>query len=783
MVKLPGRFPLRALVAPAVVLLGSFLVLQGCSPKAQDMVVASVGNRDITLGEYEQLYVKSNGSREHGEQASPEDREHFLDLMINYRLKLAAAYDQEMHLQKEVQEEISQYEGSLAQSYLTEREIVSPGVRALYDRRSEEIRASHVLISLKPDPTAAESTEAYTKVYEILAQAQAGADFSLLAKQFSTDPSAEKNGGDLYYFTAGQMVKPFEDAAYAMQKGDISRVPVRTQYGLHIIHVTDRKPASGEVHCSHIMSRLASQKPTPDDTLAAYARISAIRDSALQGADFAELASEHSDDRGSAAKGGDLGWFTRRRWIQPFDEVALALQPGEISGIVRTPFGYHIIKCLERRPWKPFEESEAEMRKLYKRLRFQEEYRGYLEGLKRELHYSRNDSIVAQFLASLDSTKTTRDSGWAATVPPLLGASTMLSVAGQPFSVDTVVTLVNARHDLGAIRLTASSMTTVLDKTTERLLFAAKATLLRKTDAEFASIVKEYTEGILLYQIEQENVWKKVQATDSLLHSYFDANREMFRYPDRVAFTELKSSSKAGAAVIHAMLVSGLSPAEVAEQDSIRMAAPTEFRASFSRRSSRLNRATGKTLTAIAAELSKDSTLRVRILAEPDTTQRRSQNLRMASRRLASLHTRLVKGLSVDPSRIDTLSKPQGSPADKDQHSISLSLTGRRPLLLGSVTSATLAPEDDERAKRANVLVPGQISEPFSLKGNHVIVRLDGRDPARLKTFEEAGPEVSTAFQDYESKRIESLWLEGLRQKYPVVQHNEVLNNAFAEVQ
>ncbi|MGB6649883.1 MAG: peptidylprolyl isomerase [Bacteroidota bacterium] len=777
-----GASCFRGLVAPPVLLLGLLLVLQGCSPKAHDTVVASVGNEDITLGEYEALYIKSNGSREHGEKAGLEDREHFLDLMINYRLKLAEAHDRGMHLRRDVQEEIAQYEGSLAQSFITGREIVSPGVRELYDRKSEEIRASHILIGLKPNPTAVESTEAYTKIYEIITQAQAGTDFGLLAEQFSTDPTAKENKGDLYYFTAGQMVRPFEDAAYAMQKGDLSQTPVRTQYGLHVIRITDRRPASGEVHCGHIMKRFARPAPTPDDTGSAHTRISAIRDSIANGEDFAGLARRNSDDHGSASKGGDLGWFARRRWIQPFDEVALSLQPGELSGIVRTPFGYHIIKCYERRPWKSFEESQEEIKTLYRRLRFQDDYQEYLEGLKQELQYSRNDTVVAQFFVSLDSSKTTRDSAWASMISPSLGASTILSLAGERFPVDTVVALIEGRRDLGTVRLTASNLFTVLDKIAEQLLFAAKAERLKKTDPEFASIVHEYTEGVLLYQAEQENVWEKVQATDSLLHDYFVANREKFRYPERVIFTEIRSSSEAGGRAIHTKLVSGLSPADVAEQDSVRMAALTKFEASFARRSSRLNRTTITLLSSVAADLRKDSTLRVRILAQPDTTQRKSQTLRMASRRLVSLHSQLVKALGIDPSRIDTLSKPQGSPAANNQHTISLGLTGRRPLVIGAVTSATLAPEADERAHRADSLATGEFGEPFHLKGNYVIVRLDGRTPARLKTFEEAGPEVSTAFQDYESKRIEALWLEKLRKKYPVVRHNEVLNIAFAEV-
>ena len=123
-----AAFPSRALVLPSILILGWLLALPGCSPKAHDAIVASVGTYEITLGEYETLYIKSNGSREHGENASLEERERFLDLMINYRLKLAKAYDLGMDLGSDGQSEIRGYKGSRAQSFVTEREIVSPGV-------------------------------------------------------------------------------------------------------------------------------------------------------------------------------------------------------------------------------------------------------------------------------------------------------------------------------------------------------------------------------------------------------------------------------------------------------------------------------------------------------------------------------------------------------------------------------------------------------------------------------------------------------------------------------
>jgi peptidyl-prolyl cis-trans isomerase SurA len=776
-------FPSRVLALPSIFILGWLFALPGCSPKAHDAVVTSVGNDEITLGEYEKLYIKSNGSREHGENASLEERERFLDLMINYRLKLAEAYDLGMDRGSDVQSEIRVYKGSLAQSFITEREIVSPGVRAFYDRMSVEIRSSHILISLIPDAAADESTAAYNKAYDIITQAKAGADFSMLAQEFSDDPSVNKNKGDLYYFTAGQMVRPFEDAVYAMNVDEISGAPVRTQYGLHIIQVADRRPAPGEVRCSHIMIRFASPTPTPDDTAAAYTRITAIRDSIQQGFDFAELAGRNSEDRGTAFQGGDLGWFTRRRWVPSFDEVALAMQPDEISRVVRTPFGYHIIKCNERRPWKPFEESREEIKTLYMRSRFPDEYQRYLDGLKQELQYTLHDSVFSLFLTSLDSSKTTRDSAWASTVPPALRASTVISLAGQGYSVDSLTSLIDARNDRGGVRLNAQDMYVNLNRITEQLLFAEKAERLERTNPEFASIVREYTEGILLYQIEQENVWEKVVANDSLLQGYFDANRNDFRYPDRVTFTAIRSSTEVGAASIHSMLTSGASFRQIAERDSIRMAAPTVFDATFKKRSSRLNRKTTTALSTIADEMKNDTALRVRILVYPDTSKQKTRNMSVGSRRLRSLQSHLHNKLGIALTRIDTLAQLHASSSINDPDIASLSLTGRRPLVLGEVTTATLSPDTDERAQHADSLAINQVSAPFPFQKNYCIVRLDTRNPARLKTFEEARPEVSTAFQDYESKRVESLWLEKLRTKYPVVKHNEILNNAFAQDQ
>jgi peptidyl-prolyl cis-trans isomerase SurA len=275
-------------------------VFMSCSTKQSEIVVAKIGANPVPLSEYENLYLKSAGTREQAAASTQEEREKFLDLLTKFKLKLSDAYDQGLDKRADIKNEIGQYKGSLVASFLTEREVNGPGIKKMYDNRLQEIRASHILLQLGPNPEPADSERAYTTAYEIIAALKAGAKFDSLAVAQSTDPSVAQNKGDLYYFTGGQMVPEFEEAASAMKPGEISQKPVRTQYGVHIIKVVDKRLAPGETKASHIMIRFEKQDPTPEDTLAAYAKIKLIQDSLKTGVDFAELAMRNSGDPGSA---------------------------------------------------------------------------------------------------------------------------------------------------------------------------------------------------------------------------------------------------------------------------------------------------------------------------------------------------------------------------------------------------------------------------------------------------------------------------------------------------
>ena len=768
-------------------LIGGALLCAACSSVQQDAVVATVGRDPIRLSEYEQQYIKTLGTREAGAATSQEDREKFLDLVVKYRLKLAGAYGEGLDRRPEVLNEIASYKGSLAQTYLTEREVVNPGVRQLYARQNEEIRASHILLTLSPTASSADSAAAYRKAYEIIAAAKGGADFSRLALENSQDPSVKLNKGDLYYFTAGQLVTPFEDAAFAMKVGEISSRPVRTQYGLHIIKIVDRKPAPGEVHAGHIMIRFQSQSPTPQDTAAAWAKIRALKDSLARGANFEDLARRHSEDPGSAGRGGDLGYFSRRRWVQPFDEVAMSLKPGQVSDIVRTPYGYHLIKCYDVRPRKSFDAAKAELQPVYQQLRYQEDLAKFMGRLRAEVGYVLHEDVLAQFIAALDTTLTTRDSAWWRGITPSLGAAALFTIGGKPVSVDSAVHLISDRQELAGTPLRAQNMRAAVDKVGEQLIYSAKADLLAAQVPEFAALLAEYREGILLYQVEQEHVWNRIVMGDSVLKPYFADNRDKFTWPDRISITAVQAASDSLAEVMARELRAGASVESIAARDSIRMAAATSYRTVFARNSAALDKGSRTALAAFAREARADAALRITVTIRPDTSTQKSRRMKLAEARLETVRSYLTATLNVPAPRVTTVlaALPRtATPADRAVadagDALVTEIAGRTSWFAARPETVVLPPSTDERTQRADTLAVGGITPVFLYKGYFTVVRLNGREKARRKTYEEAGPELASAYQDYESKRLENDWLAQLRREYPVVENRPVLRDAFA---
>ena len=523
----------------AIVLITFIFLLAGCAPKSSNIVVLEVGSQKVSLAEYENFFTRNSGGWEAGQKSTLEERERFLDLLTNYKLKLQDAYDRNLINDTDIVNELRDYRVSLATTYMTDKDITEPGVRNLYDRRKEEIRAQHILIKVTPDASADDTLKAFGKATDLIKKAIAGENFDSLALHNSEDPSVKYSAGDLYYFTGGQMVMQFENAAFTMKKGEISSVPVRSTFGYHVIKVTDRQPARGSIRVSHIMARFQKSAADSADTSAALMRIKSLQDSLKKGWSFHKLAVKFSEDGGSAPQGGDLNWFERRRFVQPFDEAAFKLKVGEISSIIRTPFGYHLISCDSAKPLLPYSAMKEDLKKLYQQQRYNDDYNVYVAQIKKDFHYSFNEDTFLKFVSLLDSAKTTDDSAWTSSLTAGLKDQPLMSIDGRQLQIDTIVTILSKRPEFQNTPLRLNELRTRIGKISDGLLLERKSAGLENRSVEFGNLMKEYTDGIILYKAEQTEVWNKTTVSDTALKEYYNQNAEKFRFPDRVNVTPL----------------------------------------------------------------------------------------------------------------------------------------------------------------------------------------------------------------------------------------------------
>jgi outer membrane protein OmpA-like peptidoglycan-associated protein len=441
------------------------------------------------------------------------------------------------------------------------------------------------------------------------------------------------------------------------------------------------------------------------------------------------------------------------------------------------------------KPPKGLEEARKEVQQVYQQTRFQDEYNRYLSRLKQETQFRFHDDVYAQFTTALDSNNSTKDTAWAAGIPASLRTSPMFSFGARNVSVDSVVAMINSRHEFNNIPLRAAGVKSTVDKIAEQVIFEVKAGTIERDYPEFAAIMKDYSDGILLYQIEQNRVWNKVAVEDSLLRVFFEANREKFMFPDRVDITEVRTSNDSLAQLISTQLKSGKTLEEIAGADSARMRKPTSYQTIFAAGSARISAQSGTVLATVATELKQDAGLKVQLIAHSDSAAaRQERSNKLADRRFEAIKAHFSKKLGIPVSRISTVTRPavkttQSDEVDENEklmRRVDVVIIERKPIVLGGVDRQLLPVTTDERTMRADSIMVGEHTASFRFKNGYSIVRLNLKDPIRQKTFDEAGTEVSSAFQEYESKRLEKEWIDGLRQQYPVVEYPEVLKNAFA---
>ncbi len=502
------------------------------SYQAQENAVLTVGTESVSLADFKHIFLKNNRDSVITQAALDE----YMELFINFKLKVQAAEALGMDTVGTFQKELSGYRTQLARPYLTNNDLLNELVRQAWERKQEEVRARHILISCSAQANPADTLKAWKRADALRSRVLSGEDFEAVAlsKAGSDDPSVRENGGDLGWFSAFQMVYPFEEAAFTTAVGELSSI-LRTRYGYHFLEVTGRRNARGEIRAAHIMIR--TKEGADDDTMkAAEERINSIYDLLGKGISWEELALKMSEDASTASKGGELPWFGTGKMVEAFENAAFGLtEDGQISSPFKTSYGWHIVKRLEYRAPASFEAAKRELQKKVSRDSRSELTRAsFLENLKDEYNFI----INANAMKSLKRIASKQDSVFfpghpLANIPRKTGATTLLSIDNEVATISDFVDYLN----IVKIRSAEAGANTIIDdqfKTwSDKLLLDYEDARLEAKHDDFRLLMEEYHDGILLFELTDQKVWSKAVKDTAGLEAYHAAHVSDFMWEIR----------------------------------------------------------------------------------------------------------------------------------------------------------------------------------------------------------------------------------------------------------
>jgi peptidyl-prolyl cis-trans isomerase SurA len=516
--------------------------LIGFAQNSTKEVLFTVDNKSYYTDEFARVYKKN---LDLVKDESQKDLNQYLELFVGYKLKINKAYKLGLQDGTAYQNELKSYRSQLSKNYTSDSKVTKELVEEGYKRFLKEINASHILFSVDENAAPEDTLKVYKQALEVRKRAMAGEDFGKLATEFSQDPSAKDNKGDLGYFTAFRMVYAFENGAYKTPKGSISN-PVRTRFGYHLIKVNEVRQNRGDVIVAHIMimnpSATAENKDEEDK---GKNTIQDIYKKLQQGEKFEDLAKQFSEDKSSSSKGGVLNRFgSGQLSSEEFENVAFNLtKENPVSEPFKSQYGWHIVKLIDKFAVKTIDEMRSDLEsKVSKDDRSRLITASMNEKLRKKYSIKRDDKLFA--VVSKLVTNEIYEGKWE-TPADLKSYNKNLVTINTSKSI-TAASFLNYIKDQQKSKITLKPISKLISKFYESYLDQELAQYyddnLEKEFPDFSAVMDEYRDGLLLFDLMEKEIWTKSK-TDSIgLQSFYDKNLKNYQWKNRLDVTILSST-------------------------------------------------------------------------------------------------------------------------------------------------------------------------------------------------------------------------------------------------
>ena len=469
-----------------------------------------VNDSSVYIDEFQRVYNKNIDLINDPNQKNIDN---YLDLFINYKLKLAEAYNLGMHKQDNYLKELSKYSKQLQTTYLTDKETENKFLKEAYERTRYEVNVSHVLIRLgefEKDSSAINKLNNLRQAFSKLTTKEFNDRYNLEDKMIVED---------LGYFSAFKMIYKFENIAYKTDINDVS-FPFRTKFGYHILKVNDKRISLGEINVGHIMI----YKNKKDSNK----KINNILDSINSGTSFEYLAKKYSEDKNSSFKGGRLNPFSSGQINSiPFEKAAFDLKnKGDYSKPIETKYGWHIIKLYSKNDTKSYDDIKYELlNKLKKSSRFNFISDSFYYSLLKKYNLDYDNKALTYFNSIIDTSFFEKN--WK--IPEDLDEEkSLVTIINKTFSYLDFATYLEESQSKNSNKMSDDFIKDKYKSFLNSEMLEVYKNNLENDNAEYRGVLKEYREGLLLFNLMQDKIWTYNESDSLKLKEFYTANKSEY---------------------------------------------------------------------------------------------------------------------------------------------------------------------------------------------------------------------------------------------------------------
>ncbi|MEI6091662.1 MAG: peptidylprolyl isomerase [bacterium] len=530
-------------------------------------VVAEVGTEKITYGELQKAYQKNSSRKSVELYKLPKDSLYnFLNIYINYRLKVQDAEKKGYQTKPEIIDEIKQSRKALVESYYYDDHLYKPFLKAMIDKRKIEKKIAIIMQGFN-DMAVTDSATALTTINKALQELKAGGDFADLAKVYSMDKNTSTNGGLIdRWITAGSVARQLEDPIYKTAKGQYYPEVLSVKQSYFLMKVVDEAPRKF-VKASHI---LIQDNPGRNSDSLGNVVLAKLK----KGESFEKLAKEYSDDPASKENGGafpeyysrSTGYEKSQKQVVPeFENAMFSLKKGELSGKVKTQYGIHIIRVDDIRDFDPVQENE-ELRSVYRRSKLFTDKQFLLDSLAEAYGYKINENVLVEILNNVDSSKTNLQSEWAKDLKPELMNKVLFEINKKKYTVSEFVKILNEDKEFKGYSLNLDGFLRAIQNFTRPIAFDEETKNYENQNPEFAAMMKEFRDGILLFKVEGDEVWNKLKFDSTKAREFYSKNPSAYKTDLSYDLSEILVFNDSAANDVSKKLKSGMNFDTLAKQ-------------------------------------------------------------------------------------------------------------------------------------------------------------------------------------------------------------------------